>query len=51
VWRRSKQGGAPVMLAPGQQYPFALSQDSRAVYWTNLGSVTSPDGTLMKLAK
>jgi hypothetical protein len=38
-------------IASGQARPHGLAVDGTQVYWSNRGTVTAPDGSLMRLAK
>jgi hypothetical protein len=50
--RRVRRDGTGVeTIASGQARPHGLAVDENQVYWTNRGTVTGPDGSLMRLAK
>lgn len=44
-------GGTPVTIAAGQNYPFDLALDDDAIYWTDRGDVDASNGALMKVAR
>jgi len=51
VMKVSASGGEPVVVADGQLHPAALALDERYLYWTNLGSGGSKDGTVVRMVK
>jgi hypothetical protein len=50
VVRTPLAGGAITTLASGQAHPERIAVDATSVYWTNWGSYTQNDGSVMKLA-
>ncbi len=51
LYKVPKNGGAPVVLATGQNRPLNIALDATHVYWTNGGHLDQPDGSVMSVAK
>ena len=51
VLRVAKSGGAPAVLASGQNGPAGIAVDGWCVYWANQGSSSGNDGAVMKTRK
>jgi sugar lactone lactonase YvrE len=51
VLRVAKSGGAPIVLASGQNGPAGIAVDASCVYWANGGSPSGDDGAVMKAGK